>query len=113
MENGAPEAKVAKGTELTKTAFEKAISNMKELSEMVAKSNGEAFDVINRRVAESLDEIRDLTQQYQKSRRSRGGCAEGRPGHNRAALFRLRLLAPLLCLLLRGPPPTRSGAGGR
>src|SRR3546814_12343846 len=63
MENGAPEAKVAKGTELTKTAFEKAISNMKELSEMVAKSNGEAFDVINRRVAESLDELRDLTKQ--------------------------------------------------
>ena len=25
MENGAPEAKVTKGTELTKTAFEKAI----------------------------------------------------------------------------------------
>src|SRR3546814_8324305 len=66
MENGAPEAKVAKGTELTKTAFEKAISNMKELSEMVAKSNGEAFDVINRRVAESLDEIRDLTKKYKR-----------------------------------------------
>src|SRR3546814_4397213 len=62
MENGAPEAKVATGTELTKTAFEKAISNMKELSEMVAKSNGEAFDVNNRRVAESLDESRGLTQ---------------------------------------------------
>lgn len=66
MENGAPEAKVSKGTELTKTAFEKAISNMKELSEMVAKSNGEAFDVINRRVAESLDEIRDLTKKIKK-----------------------------------------------
>lgn len=66
MENGAPEAKVAKSTELTKVAFEKAISNMKELSEMVAKSNGEAFDVINKRVAESLDEIRDLTRKIKK-----------------------------------------------
>lgn len=66
MENGAPEAKVAKGTELTKLAFEKAISNMKELSEMVVKSNGEAFDVINKRVAESLDEIRDIAKKTKK-----------------------------------------------
>lgn len=66
MSNGAPEAKAAKGAELTKTAFEKAIANMKELSEMVAKSNGEAFDVINKRVAESLDEIRDLTKTGKK-----------------------------------------------
>ena len=66
MGNGAPEAKAAKGTGLTKTAFEKAIANMKELSEMVAKSNGEAFDVINKRVAESLDEIRVLTEKAKK-----------------------------------------------
>ncbi|GHD53998.1 phasin [Thalassobaculum fulvum] len=66
MENGAPDAKVAKSTELTKTAFEKAIANMKELSEMVSKSNAEAFDVINKRVAESLDEIRDLTKATKK-----------------------------------------------
>ena len=66
MENGAPDAKVAKSTELTKTAFEKAIANMKELSEMVTKSNAEAFDVINKRVAESLDEIRDLTKTTKK-----------------------------------------------
>ena len=39
---------------------------MKELSEMVAKSNGEAFDVINKRVAESLDEIRVLTEKAKK-----------------------------------------------
>lgn len=66
MENGAPDAKVVKSTELTKTAFEKAIANMKELSEMVSKSNAEAFDVINKRVAESLDEIRDLTKATKK-----------------------------------------------
>jgi phasin family protein len=66
METGTPEVKVAQSTELTKIAFEKAIANMKELSEMVAKSNGEAFDVINRRVAESLDEIRTLTAKTAK-----------------------------------------------
>jgi phasin family protein len=66
MENGAPDAKMVKSTELTKVAFEKAIANMKELSEMVTKSNAEAFDVINRRVAESLDEIRDLSKTAKK-----------------------------------------------
>ena len=33
---------------------------------MVTKSNAEAFDVINKRVAESLDEIRDLTKTAKK-----------------------------------------------
>lgn len=66
MESGAPDAKMATSTELTKVGFEKAIANMKELSEMVSKSNAEAFDVINKRVAESLDEIRDLTKKAKK-----------------------------------------------
>lgn len=55
---GAPEEKAAKQAEITKTAFEKAIANAKELAEMMAKSNGEAADIIARRVSESLDEIK-------------------------------------------------------
>ncbi|MBV8167763.1 MAG: phasin family protein [Alphaproteobacteria bacterium] len=60
MEHSAPEDRMAKQTELAKTAFEAALSNMRELAEMVTKANAEAFDVINRRVAESLDELRDM-----------------------------------------------------
>jgi phasin family protein len=55
---GSPEDKVAKQTELVKAAFEKALANMKELSEMVAKSNTEAADVLSKRVSESLDEVK-------------------------------------------------------
>ncbi|MGQ0664679.1 MAG: phasin family protein [Pseudomonadota bacterium] len=56
---GSPEDKAAKHTALTKDAFQRAVSNMRELAEMVAKSNTEAFDVINKRVADSLDELRE------------------------------------------------------
>lgn len=55
-----PEQKMAKQVELGKVAFEKALSNLKELSELLSKSNTEAADVINKRISESLDEIKAL-----------------------------------------------------
>lgn len=55
---GSPEDKAAKQAELVKTAFEKALSNMKELAELVAKSNNEAANVISKRVSEGLDELK-------------------------------------------------------
>lgn len=55
---GTPEEKAAKQAELVKVAFEKALSNVKELAELVAKSNTEAADVLSKRVSESLDEVK-------------------------------------------------------
>ena len=55
---GSPEDKAAKQAELVKTAFEKALANMKELAELVAKSNTEAANVISNRVSESLEELK-------------------------------------------------------
>ena len=55
---GTPEDKAAKQAELVKSAFEKALSNMKELAELVAKSNNEAANVISKRVSEGLDELK-------------------------------------------------------
>ncbi|MBI3451241.1 MAG: phasin family protein [Rhodospirillales bacterium] len=63
MSAGDTEDKAAKQTELAKAAFERAIANMRELAEMVATSNGRAIDVINRRVAESLDEVKSMIAQ--------------------------------------------------
>ena len=62
ISTGSPEEKVAKHAELSKVAFEKALTNMKELAEMVAKSNYEAVEVISNRVSESLEELRGLVQ---------------------------------------------------
>ena len=60
MDHSAPEDRMAKQAELVKSAFENALSNMRELAEMVTKSNTEACDVINRRISESLDELKDM-----------------------------------------------------
>ena len=58
MVPGAPEAKVAKQAEVVQTAFQAALANMKELADLVTKSNTEAANVINKRVTEGLDEIK-------------------------------------------------------
>ena len=60
MAQGAPEERVAKQAEAVKTTIERTVTNMREISEMLAKSNQEAFDVINKRIAESLDEIQSV-----------------------------------------------------
>ncbi|MDZ5646249.1 phasin family protein [Nitrospirillum sp. BR 11828] len=58
LSTGTPEDKVAKQAELVKTAFEKALANVKELAELVAKSNSEAADVLSNRVRESIEEVK-------------------------------------------------------
>ena len=58
MVPGSPEAKAAKQAEVVQTAFQAALANMKELADLVTKSNTEAANVISKRVAEGLDEIK-------------------------------------------------------
>lgn len=56
----APEERAAKQTEMATAALERALANMRELAELVSKSNREAIDVINGRLVESLNEVRNL-----------------------------------------------------
>ena len=58
MAAGSPEEKAAKQTEIVKDAFQRAVGNMRELAELVAKSQTEAMDVVQKRVADSLDELK-------------------------------------------------------
>ena len=51
------EEKVAKQAEATKAAYLKGVADMRELSELGAKSSQEAFEVLNARVSEGLDEF--------------------------------------------------------
>ena len=60
--SGSPEDRIAKQAEYSKQAIEKGLSNAKELTELVTKANSEAFNVINKRVTESLDEVRDFAK---------------------------------------------------
>ncbi|AUN29189.1 phasin family protein [Niveispirillum cyanobacteriorum] len=60
MTPGTPEDKVAKQAALVKASFEKASANLKELSELVAKSNSEAAEVLSKRVKESIEELQGV-----------------------------------------------------
>ncbi len=58
---GAPQDRLASNAVVAKQTFEKGVAHARELGELAAKANAEAFGVISKRVTESLDEIRDFT----------------------------------------------------
>ena len=58
----APEERIAKNAELLKQTFEKGLAHARELALTLAKAQTEAFDVITKRVAEGLEEIRDTAK---------------------------------------------------
>ncbi len=56
----APQAKAAKQAELLKQAYERAVSNMKEIGDLITQSNAEAVKLLNNRFAEAMDEVKAL-----------------------------------------------------
>ncbi|MFZ4789611.1 MAG: phasin family protein [Candidatus Competibacteraceae bacterium] len=58
--SGNPQELTAKQTELARKGFEQALANARELAELVSKSNTDAFAIINKRVTESLQELKGL-----------------------------------------------------
>ncbi|MBY0337517.1 MAG: phasin family protein [Acetobacteraceae bacterium] len=57
---GAPQDKMAQQTEMMKSAYERAIANMREIADLIQKSNGEALQVLNRRFTEAMDEVKAM-----------------------------------------------------
>ncbi|MFZ4540850.1 MAG: phasin family protein [Rickettsiales bacterium] len=55
--NGSPEINTTKQMELAKTMFESSFNNLREVYELMTKSNLEAFDKLNRRASESIEEM--------------------------------------------------------
>ncbi|HXQ51668.1 MAG TPA: TIGR01841 family phasin [Stellaceae bacterium] len=66
--NGSMEERVAKQTEFSKSALEKGMINAREVTDLMTKANTEAFNVLSRRVAESLEEMKDIAK-----KRANGG----------------------------------------
>ena len=52
------EEKAIKNIEFAKKAYETAMANAKEIGDMVGKSQTEAFDALNARVAELTEEVK-------------------------------------------------------
>ena len=57
-----PQAKAAKQAELLKQAYERAIANTRELSELIQRANSEALGLLNRRFMETMDEVKNLLE---------------------------------------------------
>lgn len=59
----APQAKAAQQAELLKRAYEHAVANTREMSDLIQRSNGEALQLLNKRIAEAMDEVKALVEQ--------------------------------------------------
>ena len=63
----APQEKAAQQAELLKTSYERAVANMRELSELIQRSNSEAIGLLNARFTEAVDEVKTILQQQGKT----------------------------------------------
>lgn len=59
-ETGDPSAKAAQQLDRAKAAYEKTVEDMTELSQIMAKTNAEAAEAIEKRIGESFEEIHQL-----------------------------------------------------
>lgn len=66
MAQSAPEDKVAHQAELLRNSFEKLLESMRELAELMAKSNNECADVLSKRFTESLTELKKQVETLKK-----------------------------------------------
>ena len=55
-----PQEKAAKQAELLKSTYERAVTNMKEIADLIQRSNSEALQLLNRRFTEAMEEARTL-----------------------------------------------------
>ena len=45
---------------MLKAAYERAVANMREVADLIQKSNTEALSLINQRFAEAMDEVKTM-----------------------------------------------------
>ena len=55
-----PSAKAARQADLLKQAYERAVANGKELSDLIQRANAEAIGTLNHRFTEAMDEVKQL-----------------------------------------------------
>ncbi len=67
---GTPDVSMTKQAEFAKSMFESTLANLREMSEMLTKSSFEAFEVINKRCTESMQEISKVSNAATKRKAS-------------------------------------------
>ena len=53
-----PQARAAKQAEMMKHGYERAVAHLKELADLIQRSNGEALSMLHHRFTEALDEVK-------------------------------------------------------
>ncbi len=62
-----PQARAAHQAEMLKISYERAVTNLQEISDLLQRSNGEALGLLNKRFTEALDEVKLLVSKSQPS----------------------------------------------
>jgi phasin family protein len=55
-----PQDRAQRQAELLKAGYERAVSNIREIGDLIQKSSAEALDLLNRRFAEAMEEVKQL-----------------------------------------------------
>ena len=58
MAEGTPEEKMSKNAQMFKSAYERSVKNMNEITELLNQSNQEASSIINKRVSATMNEVK-------------------------------------------------------
>ena len=62
-----PQAKAARQAELVKKSYERAVANIRDLSDLIQRSNTEALSVLSERFREAMDEVKGLLDKSEPS----------------------------------------------
>jgi phasin family protein len=65
---GNPQDQMASQAEIGRQALEKGMTSLRELAELAARTNAEAFDILNRRAAGCLEEFQQFVIKNGQSR---------------------------------------------
>jgi phasin family protein len=57
-----PKEAASRQAEMLKGSYERAVANMREIADLIQKSNGEALGLLNKRFAEAMDEVKGLVE---------------------------------------------------
>lgn len=64
--SGASDGNAMKQAELARQAVERTMANLRELAEMASRTNSEAFETINKRMTQNLEELRNTFAKAKK-----------------------------------------------
>lgn len=55
-----PQVRAARQAEMLKAAYERAVSHLRELAELIQRANGEALAMLNTRFMEAMEEVKSM-----------------------------------------------------